>query len=180
MATQTDLAQTFLKDQSEQFQIANLRKLEEDFYVLVNFAEVSVQKSKDNLDKLIKRFQMLPQSIKSQHQTDEKYVTIRHRILHSQTIKELFDNLTELKHWNYMTPDTLTYILCDVKNDALHQKIKEYQSKLKTFKETTKLSDIIGLHFPIPDYCVELTIKVNGWENMTIDDAEKAAKVKIK
>ncbi len=36
-------------------------------------------------------------------------------------MKKLFDNLTELKYWNYMIPDTLAhYIVKDVKIDDVH------------------------------------------------------------
>ena len=177
-AKQTELAQAIMKevrDQSEQFQIANLQQLEEEFFALVNYIEVSIQKSKDSFDKIIRRFQTLPQSIASQHQTDKNYSIIRQRILQSKTTKELFDNLTQLKHWNFMVPDTLNYILRDVKNDVVHQKIAEYISKLKAFKETTKLCNIVGLCVPIPDYCMELVTMVDEWEKKTIHDAEKAA-----
>ena len=49
---------------------------------------------------------MLPQSVRRQHQTDENYIATRQKILDSKTIKKLFDNLNELKHWSYMTPDS--------------------------------------------------------------------------
>ena len=46
--------------------------------------------------------------------------------------------------------------------------------KLTAFKAKTELKDIIGLHFPIPDYCIELTIEVDNWESKTINEAEVA------
>jgi hypothetical protein len=90
-------------------------------------------------------------------------------------LKELFDNLTELKHWSYMSPEILTHILQDVKINDMHQKIEEYTSKLATFKANTRLRDLIGISFPVPDYCIELTMIVEGWEDKTILDAERSA-----
>ena len=96
--------------------------------------------------------------------------------MESTTIKTLFDNLTALKHWSFMMPDTLDHILKDVKNDNIHQKVDKYMEKLSTFKMKTKLSDLIRIHFDVPDYCIELTMEVEGWEDKTIEEAEKAAK----
>ena len=62
---------------------------------------------------------MLPQSIRRKHQTNENYVATRQRILSSKTIKEPFDNLTALKHWSYMMPDTLAHIVQDIKSDDI-------------------------------------------------------------
>ena len=118
---------------------------------------------------------MLPQSVRRQHQTDENYTAIRQRILDSETVKKLFDNLTELKHWNYMTPDTLVHILKDVKIDEVHKKINEYKDKLMAFKANTKLKELIGTSFPVPDYCMELTMEVEGWEDKTIKEVENRA-----
>ena len=87
-------------------------------------------------------------------------------------MKELFDNLTELKHWSYMTPDTLAHILKDEKIDGVHSKIKEYEDKLRAFKTTTKLRELINTCFPVPDYCMELT---EGWEDKTIQEVEDRA-----
>ena len=74
-----------------------------------------------------------------------------------------------------MTPDTLAHILKDVKIDVIHSKIKEYEDKLRTFKATTKLRDLINTCFPVPDYCMELTMKVEGWEDKTIQEVEDRA-----
>ena len=116
---------------------------------------------------------MLPQSIKRQQQTDKSFKETNRRILNSTTFKELFDNLTELKHWNYMTPDILAHIVKDIKIVDIHQKIDKYKEKLSTFKNTTKLRDLVGTRFPVPDYCIELTVEVEGWEDKTIEQAEK-------
>ena len=155
--------------------ISSLKELEDEFYDIVSFTEVTLKKNEVNLETIIRRFSMLPQSIKKQYQADENYTTTRWRILNSTTIKQLFDNLTELKHWSYMTPDALAHILQDVKIDDVHQKIEKYKSKLTAFKTKTKLRDIIDLSFPVPDYCIELTMKFEGWEDKTIEEAEKAA-----
>ena len=90
-------------------------------------------------------------------------------------MKILFDNLTELKHWNYMTPDTLAHILKDVKIDDIHKKINEYKVKLMAFKANTKLKELINTRFPVPDYCMELTMEVEGWEDKTIEEVENRA-----
>ena len=74
-----------------------------------------------------------------------------------------------------MTPDILAHILQDVKIDGVHREIGKYKSKLTAFKTKTKLKDMISLSFPVPDYCIELTMTVEGWEDKTIDDVEKAA-----
>ena len=90
-------------------------------------------------------------------------------------MKKLFDNLTELKHWSYMIPDTLAHILKDVKIDDVHKKIDNYKGKLRAFKANTKLRELIGISFPVPDYCMELTMEVEGWEDKTIQEVENRA-----
>jgi hypothetical protein len=151
-----------------------LIELEKEFFDLIVSTEATLTHNRVPLDVIIKRFRMLPLSIKRQYQTDDNYSVIRRRILNSSTIKELFDNLTELKHWSYMTPEILTHILQDVKIDDMHQKIEEYTSKLATFKASTKLRDLIGISFPVPDYYLELTMITEGWEDKTILEAERS------
>ena len=152
-----------------------LTELEEEFYELVTFVEATLEKSEDvGINTITRRFSMLPQSIKRRQQTDENYRKTKRRILSSTTTKELFDNLTDLKHWNYMTPDILAHIVKDIKIDDIHQKIDKYKEKLSTFKNNTKLRDLIGTSFPVPDYCTEVTVEVEGWEDKTIEQAEKA------
>ena len=118
---------------------------------------------------------MLPQSVKRLHQTDESYKETRQKILESETAKKLFDNLTELKHWNYMTPDTLAHILKDVKIDDIHKRVNKYKDKLMAFKTNTKLKELLNTSFPVPDYCMELTMEVEGWEDKTIQEVENRA-----
>ena len=154
---------------------STLRELEEEFYDLVIFIEDTLENSKASLNTIIRRFRMLPQSVRRQHQTDENYKEIRKSILNSKTIKELFDNLTELKHWNYMTPDTLAHVIQDVKIDDIHKKIKKYTGKLSAFKTNTKLRELVGRSFSVPDYCMELTMEVEGWEDKTIQEVENRA-----
>jgi hypothetical protein len=163
------------REHTAQEVISTLRELEEEFYDLVIFIEDTLENSKVSLDTIIRRFRMLPQSVQRRYQTDEHYKETRRRILRSKTIKKLFDNLTELKHWNYMTPDTLAHILKDVKIDDVHKKINEYKVKLLTFKATTKLRVLVGISFPVPDYCMELTMEVEGWEDKTIQEVEDRA-----
>ena len=153
-----------------------LEELEREFFDLVVCTEATLTKfcNQEHLDKIIQRFRMLPVSIKRQYQTDDNYLMTRRRILASSTIKELFDNLTEFKHWSYMSPEILTHILQDVPIDDMHQKIKDYTSKLAIFKASTKLRDLIGISFSIPDYYIELTMITEGWEDKTILDAEKS------
>ena len=155
--------------------ISTLRELEEEFYSLVIFIEDTLENSKVSLDSITRRFRMLPQSIQRQYETDENYKETRRRILRSKTVKKLFDNLTELKHWNYMTPDTLAHILKDVKIDGMHKKIDEYKDKLMAFKANTKLRELVGISFPVPDYCMELAMEVEGWEDKTIQEVEDRA-----
>ena len=156
--------------------ISHLRELEEEFYELVTFIEASLRQKDDEecLVKILRRFSMLPQSIRRQYQTDENYTATRQRILSSTTTKDLFDNLTALKHWSYMMPDTLAHIVQDVKIDDIQQKIDKYKKKLVAFKSKTELKDIVTLCFPVPDYCIELTVEVKGWEYKTIAEAENA------
>ena len=155
--------------------IPTLKELEEEFYDLVIFIEQTLENSQVSLDTITRRFRMLPQSVRRQHETDEYYRETRQRVLKSKSMKELFDNLTELKHWSYMTPDTLTHILKDVKIDGVHSKIKEYEDKLRAFKANTKLKELVGISFPVPDYCMELTLEVEGWEDKTIQEVEDRA-----
>ena len=152
--------------------ISTLRELEEEFYDLVIYIEDTLEKTKVCLNTIIRRFRMLPQSVRRQHQTDENYKETRRRVLNSRTVKEVFDNLTELKHWNYMTPDTLAHILKDVKIDEVHKKIEKYKVKLLAFKSSIKLKELINTRFPVPDYCMELTMEVEGWEDKTIEEVE--------
>ena len=162
-------------DPTPQEVVSTLKKLEEEFYDLVIFIEDTLESNKVNLNTIIRRFRMLPQSVRRQHETDENYKETRQKILDSKTIKKLFDNLTELKHWSYMTPDTLAHILKDVKIDGVHSKVKEYEDKLRAFKATTKLRELVGISFPVPDYCMELTMEVEGWEDKTIQEVEDRA-----
>ena len=155
--------------------IPTLKELEEDFYNLVIFIEETLENSEVSLNAITRRFRMLPQSIRRQYETDENYTATRQNILDSRTIKKLFDNLTELKHWSYMIPDTLAHILKDVKIDGVHSKVKEYENKLRAFKANTKLRELIGISFPVPDYCMELTMEVEGWEDKTIQEVEDRA-----
>ena len=155
--------------------ISTLSELEEEFYDLVIYVEDALEDSKVSINTIIRRFRMLPQSIKRQHETDENYKKTRRRILNSKTVKKLFDNLTELKHWNYMMPETLAHILKDVKIDDVHKKIDEYKDKLMAFKANTKLIELINTSFPVPDYCMELTMEVEGWEDKTIEEVENRA-----
>ena len=154
--------------------ISNLRELQEEFFELVINTESTLKENEVCLDVILRRFRMLPGSLRRRHQTDENYRTIRKNILESKSVKELFDNLAELKHWSYMIPDTLAHIVQDIKIDDMQQKINKYRMKLATFKTKTELKDMIGLCFPVPDYCIELKMEVIGWENKTIDEAEKA------
>ena len=160
---------------SEQRVVLSLRELEEEFYDLVIFIEDTLENSEVSLNTMTRRFRMLPQSVRRQHETDENYKEIRKSILNSKTTKELFDNLTELKHCTYMTPDTLTHIIQDVKINEIHKKIEEYKRKLTAFKTHTKLRELIGISFPVPDYCMELTMEVEGWEDKSIREIEDRA-----
>ena len=155
-----------------QVMISTLIELEEEFHELVTYIEDTLENSEVSLNTITNRFRMLPQSVRRQHETDESYKKTRRRILGSKTVKKLFDNLTELKHWNYMTPDTLAHILKDVKIDDMHKKINEYKDKLMVFKANTKLRELINISFPVPDYCMELTMEVEGWEDKTIQEVE--------
>ena len=155
---------------------STLQQLEVDFHELVKEVEVILSKNSVVLKTITRRFSMLPQSVKRWYQTDKHYRRTKRKILKSTTIKTLFDNLTDLKHWNFMMPDTLDHILQDVKIDDIHQKIDKYKEKLSNFKMKTKLRDLIGTKFPVPDYCVELTMEVEGWEDKTIKEAEQAVR----
>ena len=155
--------------------ISTLKKLEKEFYDLVIHIEDTLENSKISLKTITRRFRMLPQSVRRQHETDKNYKEIRKSVLNSKTTKELFDNLTELKHWNYMNPDTLIHIIQDIKIYEIHTKIETYKSKLIAFKTDTKLRELIGISFPVPDYCMELTMEVEGWEDKTIQEVENEA-----
>lgn len=151
-----------------------LRELDEDFFQLVKFVEDTLIKNNTEMKILTRRFRMLPASVLKERR-NKIYTRTRRRILKSKTAKELFDNLTQLKHFGFMMPEPLEYILQDVLIDDIHQRIGDYKRKLLQFKTCTKLKDVISTQFPVPDYCMELTLKVEGWENKTIDEAEKNA-----
>ena len=152
----------------------SLIELEEEFCQLVVDIEVTLEEQDIGLNMITRRFSMLPQSVKRWHETDKNYRETKHKILESTTTKTLFDNLTDLKHWNYMLPDTLAHILKGIKVDYIHQQIDKYKQKLSAFKRNTKLGDMKGIVFQLPEYCIELTMKVEGWEDKTIEEAEKA------
>ena len=152
----------------------NIRELEKQFFDLTNTVEDSLTSNNVSLETVMRRFRMLPESLKQQHQSDDNYSAIRRSALGSTTFRQFFNNLTELKHWRYMTPEILTHIILDVKLEDVHIDVAVYESKLLAFKETTKLKDMIGLEFLLPDYYVEVRIKVNGWQEKTILDAEKS------
>ena len=174
----TVLSNPIVHTAQQEVVISQLRELEEEFYELVTFTEDTLTQKdneKEYLKKISRRFSMLPPSIRRQHQTDENYIATRQRILSSKGIKELFDNLTALKHWSYMMPDTLAHIVQDVKIDDVQQKIDIYRKKLTEFKTKTELKDMIGLYFAVPDYCcIELMMEVDGWEDKTLAEAEMA------
>lgn len=152
----------------------SIKKLEEEFFILTNSVEDILMKEEVDVQVLVRRFRSLPLSMRRQQQSDGNFSAIRQKVIRSKTIRELFDNLTELKHWSYMTPAILTYIIQDVKR--VHFNVAVYESKLSSFKENTKLKDIIGLEFLIPDYYVELKVKVKDlwWLEKTICSAEKS------
>ena len=135
---------TLVAQEVEQVKLT-LEELEREFFDLVVCTEATLTKfwNQEHLDKIMRRFRMLPESIKKQYRTDGNYLMTRRRILASSTIKELFDNLTELKYWSYMSPEILTYILQDVKIDDvkidrdMHQKIEKYTRKVAKFKAST-------------------------------------------
>ena len=154
--------------------ISHLKEFQEEFHELVTYTEFTLKKNEVYLGTILGRFRSLPEALRRQHQTDKNYLKIRKDVLDSKSIKELFDNLTALKHWSYMIPDTLAHIVKDVKIDDIQQKIDKYRKKLTYFKTKTELKDIIGLCFPVPDYCIELTVEVIGWEDKTIAEAEMA------
>ena len=149
-----------------------LKELEEEFLELVIYIENTLESNQIKVNEIVRRFSMLPQSVKRHHETDKNYNKVRRMILNSKTVKQLFDNLTELKHWNYMMPEMLAHILKGVGIDELHIKIDEYKEKLLAFKANTKLRNLIGISFPVPEYCIELIMKVEGWEDKTIEEAE--------
>ena len=150
----------------------NLKELRNDFFHLINGVEDSLKNNSISVEVLTRRFRMLPQSIRRQQQIDGSFSDIRQRALKSTTVKELFDNLTELKHWSFMTPEILTYIIQDVKE--VHFDTAIYESKLLNFKTRTKVKDLIGWEILLPDFYMELHIKVRGWQEKTIHDAEKS------
>ena len=148
----------------------NLEELRNDFFHLINGVEDALTSNNIGVEVLMKRFRMLPQAIRRQQEMDRSFSDIRQRALKSTTINELFNNLTELKHWSFITPEILTHIIQDVKE--VHFDVAVYESKLSSFKTRTKVKDLIGLEFLLPDFYVELRIKVRGWQEKTINDAD--------
>ena len=73
-----------------------------------------------------------------------------------------------------MTPNILAHKLEDVKINQIHRKIDMYRGKMSDFKSNTKLKDMINTSFAVPDYCIELTMEVEGWEDKTIEEVELA------
>lgn len=167
-------AQNTQQSSQQQLDITpTLVALEEDFFELVKYIETTLEHNKVEITTLTSRFRMLPQSVRRQYETDTNYLTTRQKILDSRTTKDLFDNLTALRHWSFMMPDTLAHIVKDVNINGIQRKVDQYKRSLLTFKAKTKLRDLVGTSFPVPDYCMELTMKVEGWEEKTIEEVEK-------
>ena len=158
--------------------LMTLNDLEEDFFNLVTKIELALTENNANVNLITRRFRMLSELVKWHHRTDNNYTITRQKVINSKTVTELFDNLTELKNWNYaVSADTLAYILKDIKvpTNNIHQDIDKFRNKLASFKRTTLLKDVITLSLPIPDYFKQLTVEVEDWENKLIDEAEKIA-----
>ena len=56
----------------------------------------------------------------------------------------------------------------------IHFDIAVYESKLLNFKTNTKVKDLIGCENLLPEYYLELHLKVQGWQEKNIIDAEKS------
>lgn len=117
----------------QEHMMEDIRELEKEFFDLTNTVEDALTNSNISLEVVMRRFRMMPESLKRQHQSDDNYSAIRRRALNSATFKQFFNNLTELKYWSYMTPEILTYIIQDVKD--VHFDVAMYESKLLAFKE---------------------------------------------
>ena len=152
-----------------------IRDLEDEFCTLLIEVEELLCENATQVSALLRRFRFLPVSVKRQHEADPNYDITRQKILKSGTIEELFDSLSQLMYWNFMMPDTLYQIVKDVGVNDIREKIQKYSVKLSAFKTSTKLKDVIGISFIVPDYCIRLTMKVKGWEDKTIEEAEIAA-----
>ena len=72
-AAMSSLSPATPNESTTQNVIPTLKELEEEFYHLVVFIEETLQHSEVSLDTITRRFSMLPQSVKSQHETDENY-----------------------------------------------------------------------------------------------------------
>ena len=64
-------------EHTAQEMISTLGELEEEFYDLVIYVENILEKSKVSLNTITRRFRMLPQSVRRQHETDENYKETR-------------------------------------------------------------------------------------------------------
>ena len=70
--------------------IPSLKTLEEDFQVdLVTKVEVTLEENEVEIEIITRRFRMLPQSVRRQLETDERYEKTRQKILDLRTIKDL-------------------------------------------------------------------------------------------
>lgn len=156
----------------------NLSELHDEFFHLTNGVEDSLKNNSVNMDVLMRRFRSLPPSIRRQQEIDESFSEVRQTALKSTTIKELFDNLTKLKYWSFIAPEILTYIIRDVEEvhfvKKVHFDIAVYESKLLNFKTNTKVKDLFGCENLLPEYYLELHLKVRGWQEKNIIDAEKS------
>ena len=83
----TVLSNPSMHTAQQEFVISNLRELENKFYELVNYTESTLMRNGVCLDTILRRFRMLPDSLKRRHQTDENYITIRKNILDSKSVK---------------------------------------------------------------------------------------------
>lgn len=83
----TVLSNPSMHTAQQEFVISNLRELENEFYELVNYTESTLMRNGVCLDTILRRFRMLPDSLKRRYQTDENYITIRKNILDSKSVK---------------------------------------------------------------------------------------------
>ena len=148
-----------------------LDKLSAEFTHLIEFikAQLSTESELDTLKK------HLSESTKKLGKDDESYLVIKREGLDSCTVNDLINNLTAQTHWSYMSPETLCTLVKDIK--AVQSEVNGYEKKLAIFKESAKLKNLAECSFPVPDYCVELKLKLkSSWGEKTLKEAEITVK----
>lgn len=148
----------------------DLDELSKEFTDLIT--SIKAKLTEDDLAILKKQ---LLESVAKLQQEEESFLAIKREALDASTVNNLIDNLTAHSYWSHMCPESLSYLVKGI--ESVHSQVSDYEKKLASFKEKTKLKSLANCCFPVPKYCIELQLKLShSWADMALDKAEKSLK----